>query len=61
MQGEGTFHGFTGEATRGRIDWILVTDDFQGVDAGIDRTQDNGRYPSDHYPVWATFRLELGN
>jgi endonuclease/exonuclease/phosphatase family metal-dependent hydrolase len=57
MQGEGTFHGFNGEATRGRIDWILVTDDFQGVDAGIDRMQDNGRYPSDHFPVWATFRL----
>jgi len=57
MQGEATFHGFTGEATRGRIDWILVTDDFQGVDAGIDRMQDNGRYPSDHFPVWATFRL----
>lgn len=61
MQGEGTFHGFTGEATRGRIDWILVTDDFPGVDAGIDRTQDNGRYPSDHFPVWATFRLGLAN
>ncbi len=58
MQGEGTFHGFSGEATRGRIDWILVTADFQGVDAGIDRMQDNGRFPSDHYPVWATFRLE---
>ncbi len=61
MRGEGTFHGFTGEATRGRIDWILVTDDFQGVDAGIDRMQDNGRYPSDHFPVWATFRLERSN
>ena len=58
MQGEGTFHGFSGEATRGRIDWILTTGDFQGIDAGIERLQDNGRYPSDHFPVWATFRLE---
>lgn len=58
MQGEGTYHGFSGEATRGRIDWILTTEDFQGIDAGIERLQDNGRYPSDHFPVWATFRLE---
>jgi len=58
MQGEGTYHGFSGEATRGRIDWILTTEGFQGVDAGIERLQDNGRYPSDHFPVWATFRLE---
>jgi len=58
MQGEGTFHGFSGEATRGRIDWILATDDFLGIDAGIDRLENNGRYPSDHFPVWATFRLE---
>lgn len=61
MRGEGTFHGFSGEATRGRIDWILATDDFQGIDAGIERLQDNGRYPSDHFPVWATFRLERGS
>ncbi len=58
MQGEGTYHGFSGEATRGRIDWILTTEDFQGIDAGIERLQDNGRYPSDHFPVWAMFRLE---
>ena len=58
MRGEGTYHGFSGEATRGRIDWILATGDFQGIDAGIERLQDNGRYPSDHFPVWATFRLE---
>ena len=58
MQGEGTFHGFSGEVTRGRIDWILATEGFTGIDAGIERLQDNGRYPSDHFPVWATFRLE---
>jgi len=56
MKGEDTFHGFSGQGARGRIDWILVTDHFVGVDAGIDRTQDRGRYPSDHFPVWATFR-----
>lgn len=55
MQGEDTFHGFSGQPTRGRIDWILATGHWQGVDAGIERYQENGRYPSDHYPVWATF------
>jgi endonuclease/exonuclease/phosphatase family metal-dependent hydrolase len=58
MLGEGTFHGFSGKTSRGRIDWILATDHFQGVDAGIERLQDNKRYPSDHYPIWVTFRLE---
>ncbi len=55
QKGEGTYHGFTGETSRGRIDWILATEEFPGVRAGIDQLQKNGRYPSDHYPVWATF------
>ncbi len=48
---EGTFHGFTGEAEQ-RIDWILV----RGFDVGAVRTIDtaeDGRYPSDHFPVVA--------
>jgi endonuclease/exonuclease/phosphatase family metal-dependent hydrolase len=59
LLGEDTFHGFTGEPSRGRIDWILVTDHFQGIDAGIERMNDDGRYPSDHFPVWAEFRTPL--
>jgi endonuclease/exonuclease/phosphatase family metal-dependent hydrolase len=58
MKGEGTFHGFSGEASRGRIDWILTSGEFPGVGAGIERFHKNGRYPSDHFPVWATFRQE---
>ncbi|MCP4290272.1 MAG: endonuclease/exonuclease/phosphatase family protein [bacterium] len=54
----GTWHGFTGKASRGRIDWILTTGGFRAVDAGIERLQMNGRYPSDHFPVWANFRQE---
>ena len=56
--GDGTFHGFSGEATRGRIDWILANREFPGLAAGISRHQKNGRYPSDHFPVWATYFLE---
>lgn len=46
---EGTFHGFTGQPQK-RIDWILV----RGLE--VDRmrvvdSQENGRYPSDHFPL----------
>lgn len=51
---EGTFHGFRGTAGSERIDWILYTGDhFRTVSAGIDRTSQDGRYPSDHFPVTA--------
>lgn len=48
---EATFHGFTGTADR-RIDWILV----RGFGVRAMRTLDageDGRYPSDHFPVVA--------
>ncbi|MBD3869725.1 MAG: endonuclease/exonuclease/phosphatase family protein, partial [Acidobacteria bacterium] len=57
-KGPGTFQGFTGETARGRIDWILTTPDLPCLDAGIDRISYEGRYPSDHYPVWAVVRQE---
>ena len=57
-RGVGTFHGFRGETSRGRIDWILTTPDLPCVGAGIDRSSTAGRYPSDHYPVWASLRQE---
>ncbi len=58
MRGEGTFHGFSGEATRGRIDWILTSPHLAVIDAGIDRGQRNGKYPSDHFAVWAKLQIE---
>jgi len=50
---DGTFHGFTGHATK-RIDWIL----YRGVKAEDVRTittHDGKVYPSDHFPVVADF------
>lgn len=50
---DGTFHAFTGQPQR-RIDWIL----FRGLRTDAVRTvvgQENGRYPSDHFPVVADF------
>ena len=53
----GTAHGFDGTAGNNRIDWILHTDDgFDTIEANIDRTSFNGRYPSDHFPVNAIVR-----
>lgn len=51
---EATFHAFSGKADR-RIDWILV----RGFDVGPVSTvtdHENGRYPSDHFPVVAELR-----
>ena len=54
----GTFNGFRGTERGARIDWILTTDDFKVIDAAIDRTSRNGRYPSDHFPVTAVVKLK---
>jgi endonuclease/exonuclease/phosphatase family metal-dependent hydrolase len=52
---EYTFHGFTGRNDKpSRIDWILCSDHFRVSATTIDATNDNGRYPSDHFPITAT-------
>jgi endonuclease/exonuclease/phosphatase family metal-dependent hydrolase len=50
---EATFHGFRGGSEGIRIDWIIHTPDLKAVESSIDRTNEDGRYPSDHYPVTA--------
>ncbi len=50
---EGTFNGFRAKARPRRIDWILATSHFNVRSADIDRTSQDGRYPSDHFPVTA--------
>jgi endonuclease/exonuclease/phosphatase family metal-dependent hydrolase len=53
----GTFNGFKPEQIDGdRIDWILVSDDWQVRSARIDRMTFEGRVPSDHFPVTAVIR-----
>jgi len=56
----GTFHGFGGSAGPSRIDWVLVTPHFTVREASIDRSKENGRYPSDHFPVTAILRGSTG-
>ena len=54
---DGTFNGFKGRDSGARIDWILASKDLVLKDAQIDRTNEDGRYPSDHFPVTAEFEV----
>lgn len=53
----GTFNAFRGDTGGELIDHILVSPAMKVLDADIDRTNDNVRYPSDHDPVWATIEF----
>jgi endonuclease/exonuclease/phosphatase family metal-dependent hydrolase len=55
--GVGTFNAFKGESAGDKIDHVFVNSGFTTLDAGIDRTNEDGRYPSDHFPVWARITL----
>jgi endonuclease/exonuclease/phosphatase family metal-dependent hydrolase len=52
----GTFNGFRGATDGPKIDAILVSAGWMVVSASIDRTNEGGRYPSDHFPVTAVLR-----
>lgn len=51
-----THHGFAGNPQVTRMDWILVSSCFTVVDAEIVRDQENGSYPSDHFPYMADIK-----
>lgn len=54
---EGTSSRWNGNRSGARIDWILHSKQFSTLNAAIDYHNDQGQYPSDHYPVQATLRL----
>jgi len=61
-----TFNGFrspqlddSGIIIGDKIDYIFVTPNLKTLDAEIIRTNDKGRYPSDHFPIRAT--VEFAN
>jgi endonuclease/exonuclease/phosphatase family metal-dependent hydrolase len=56
-----TYHGFKGGTEGVKIDHILIERTTEVLDAQIDRSNDESRYPSDHYPVTATLKLWDGN
>jgi endonuclease/exonuclease/phosphatase family metal-dependent hydrolase len=48
-----TQHGFDGELRGSRIDWILTTPPFKVRRVAIVTDNQDGRYPSDHFPYEA--------
>jgi len=62
-EGTYTYHKFSGknETHEGRIDWILYRCNghhpWKATSCTIDRRNKNGFYPSDHFPVSATYEL----
>lgn len=48
-----TLHQFNGRPRGSRIDWILVTPPFRVIEVEIIRHNQEGRYPSDHFPYLA--------
>jgi endonuclease/exonuclease/phosphatase family metal-dependent hydrolase len=53
----GTFHGFAGVVDQmPRIDWILLRGAAEVLRAEVITFNQEGRYPSDHFPVMATLR-----
>jgi endonuclease/exonuclease/phosphatase family metal-dependent hydrolase len=56
-----TFHNFMGGTMGPKIDFIFMGPGEKAVTAEIDHTQENGRYPSDHYPVAAAIDILAWN
>ena len=53
----GTFHGFRGVRVGPKIDFVLVSQGFDVLEAAILHEARDGRYPSDHFPVTTVVRL----
>jgi endonuclease/exonuclease/phosphatase family metal-dependent hydrolase len=54
----GTFTGFRlGEIGGDKIDYVLASPEWEVLGAAIVRSEREGRYPSDHFPVTAVVRL----
>jgi endonuclease/exonuclease/phosphatase family metal-dependent hydrolase len=56
----GTCHEFKGVAGSKRIDWILYSGKVVPQSIKIDRYNKDGRWPSDHFAVWAEFEVSGG-
>ncbi|MDN4071693.1 endonuclease/exonuclease/phosphatase family protein [Fictibacillus terranigra] len=59
--GLGTFNDFTDDQGGGeerRIDWVLVSESWNVDRAEIVDIRVDGRFPSDHFPLYATISLK---
>ncbi|MGH7480863.1 MAG: endonuclease/exonuclease/phosphatase family protein [Longimicrobiales bacterium] len=52
----GTYHAFTGARSGEKIDAVVASPAWRVLGAAIATTHEDGRYPSDHFPVTATLR-----
>ena len=59
---EVTYHGWAPprQDTKDRIDWILISDGFEAERVETIVYNEDGRYPSDHCPVFARVLLKAG-
>jgi endonuclease/exonuclease/phosphatase family metal-dependent hydrolase len=55
----GTFNAFKGDRSGNKIDFVFVPPGTKVLEAQILYDNVDGRYPSDHYPVDARFRLPV--
>src|SRR5574340_323123 len=54
---EGTNSGFAGNTKGRRIDWIMYRGPFTALESETITYNEQGRYPSDHFPVLAVLEL----
>lgn len=54
----GTGNKWIGRTTQAKIDYVFVASTTQVLEAEIIHDNENGRYPSDHFPVKATLRFD---
>lgn len=54
---QGTNSGFRGNASGGRIDWIMYRGALTALEAETITYNEDGRYPSDHFPVQAALEF----
>jgi endonuclease/exonuclease/phosphatase family metal-dependent hydrolase len=58
LEEETSFHKFAGKLEEGsRIDWILVDRSVKTHDIYMDKSNKDGLYPSDHFPIMGIFEL----
>jgi endonuclease/exonuclease/phosphatase family metal-dependent hydrolase len=55
---EGTFHGFRGQPSNARIDWVLYRGPWRVLEAETVTYNQSGQYPSDHFPVFVRLALD---
>ncbi|MHC4126145.1 MAG: endonuclease/exonuclease/phosphatase family protein, partial [Planctomycetota bacterium] len=56
----GTFNGFKGNRKGGKIDYIFTIPGVKVLEAKILYDNAKGKFPSDHFPVWAKLRFVAG-